>query len=125
MFPGVELTEISELSAFTKEPHELPLLNLDKFHQCFELKLANKGKEEVIKAINELENLEFILNAMPNHYISVDPIITTPAPEPDPEPIDSPKTGMPALNPLWLILPVASTCLIVFLFKKRKQHWYI
>lgn len=49
-----------------------------KFHQIVEVKLKNKGKQEVLDAIHELEKREDVLVAEPNYIIQLDSSSTVP-----------------------------------------------
>ena len=113
MFPGVELKEIKDLTYIEGNPDEKSYLNQEKFHQILHLKLIKPGKEEVLKAIREIEKLDFVLAAEPNYYVSVDPIL----------PPDSPKTGQN--SSLWFVLFLLSGGTIILLTVGRIQKKFI
>ena len=71
-FPGVDITEIRDLSYITGDPYSNPYLNTVGFKQILKLTLKNSGKEEVLKQIKNLENLDFIYAAEPDYYFGVD-----------------------------------------------------
>ena len=71
-FPGVDITEIRDLSYITGDPYSNPYLNTVGFKQILKLTLKNSGKEEVLEQIKNLERLDFIYSAEPDYYFGVD-----------------------------------------------------
>lgn len=61
--------ELSSAGELRKEDvRELKSLDADNFNQILQIKLAEKSKESVIDAIKQLEKIDGVLWAGPNHY---------------------------------------------------------
>lgn len=71
-FNGVEIASVEDLTHYDSDPTNNRLFNEDGFYQILKLNLANTGKDEVLKAIKVLEELEFIVSAEPNYRIEID-----------------------------------------------------
>lgn len=85
-FKNIEIAEIrritsaiGDLTSPSATPEEaerkkktLALTNLEEFHHIYEIKLKNPSKENVLKAIKELEKIDYIVSAEPNYYFSLE-----------------------------------------------------
>ena len=83
-FKNIEIAEIrritsaiGDLTSPSATPEEaeskanvLALTNIENFHHIYEIKLKNPSKENVLKAVKELEKFDFIISADPNYYMS-------------------------------------------------------
>lgn len=67
-FPGVQIAEIRDLSYTESLDDAIPYTNVEGFQQILELRLKKTGKDEVLKAIRQLEKLDFVESAEPNYY---------------------------------------------------------
>ncbi len=65
---------VEDLMCFEEEISDLHFLNKDSFNQVYLLKLKNPGKENVLKAIRQLEDKGFVQYACPNYIYSIDDI---------------------------------------------------
>lgn len=71
-FPMLEIEEIECITfnlynKYLKEG-KVP----ETFNQVYYITLKNKGEQYVYEALNILEDLEFVLFAEPNYYVSID-----------------------------------------------------
>lgn len=87
-FDGIEIESIVDL---TKREYNFKNKNND-FHQILQIYLKEKGKENVLKAISYLEQLDDVFSAEPNYFfeIAVDPD--------DPEYINNNLWGLNGVN---------------------------
>ncbi|MCL2140421.1 MAG: hypothetical protein FWH42_01905 [Dehalococcoidia bacterium] len=67
-FGDFPIEAIYDLSYINGDPKELKSLDMDNFHQILQIVLVNKSKENVINVIHQLERIDGILWAGPNHY---------------------------------------------------------
>lgn len=85
-FKNIEIAEIrritsaiGDLTSPSATPEEaerkkktLALTNLEEFRHIYAITLKNPSKENVLKAIKELEKIDYIVSAEPNYYFSLE-----------------------------------------------------
>jgi len=83
-FKNIEIAEIERITSAigdllspSKTPEEaerkkktLALTNLEEFRHIYAITLKNPSKENVLKAVKELEKIDYIVSAEPNYYFS-------------------------------------------------------
>ena len=74
-FPGVKISSIRSVMSLSKPsnpcPEEADRKNAanENFREIIEIKLQERGKQNVLDAIKELEKLPFVVSAEPNRYL--------------------------------------------------------
>ena len=69
-FGGIEISSIEDLSTMTGNIAEKECFDESKFKQILQLHLPTDSKDNVLEAIDKLEDIDGVLSACPNYYAS-------------------------------------------------------
>ncbi len=70
-FLSFEIRSVKDLTKIDTSKGNVPLLNYDTFQQIFLIELAEHSKSNVLRAIEELKEMEGVQSADPDHIVSL------------------------------------------------------